>query len=111
MSTARGRNKFVARLSHLDLLDTRFVNLIDPAEQTVDAIEGELKRRGAPASCHVIFVNPLVDGREMTLRDALEAIVGYGMGTLLSCTAGRMAYFEGEEPGVRYVCERAYPRR
>ena len=108
LSAVRGRKKFVARLAHLDLLDTRFAHLIDPQEQTIDSIEGDLKGRGAPSSCYVVSENPSVDGRRMAFRDALETIVGSGMGTFLSCVTGSLAYFEGEEPGARYVCERAY---
>jgi hypothetical protein len=63
VSTSRGRKKFVARLAHLDLLDTRFVLRIDPREQTIDAIEVGLKRRGATATCYVISENPRLDGR------------------------------------------------
>lgn len=111
LSTAKGREKFVARLSHLDLLDARVAHRIDPEQQIIDEIEDDLKRRGAPAFCFVISENPRVDGRQMALRDALEATVGSGMGTFLSCIAGHLAYFEGEEPGVRYVCEREYPKR
>jgi hypothetical protein len=37
----------------------------------------------------------------MAFRDALETIVGSGMGTFLSCVTGSLAYFEGEEPGAR----------
>lgn len=111
LSTARGRKKFIARLSHLNLLDTRFVHRIDPQKQTIDAIEGDLKSRGAPGSCYVISENYRVDSQQMRLREALEAIVGSGMATFLSCIAGRLAYFEGEEPGTRYVCERAFPKR
>ena len=108
LSTPRGRKKLVARLAHTDLLDDRFAYRIDSRKQTVAAIEDELGRRGAPANCHAISEDSRVDGRQMELRDALEAVVGSGMGTFLSCIAGRLAYFEGEEPGARYLCERAY---
>ncbi len=97
LSTVKGRKKFVSRLAHLDLLDARFAHLIDPEVQTTDAIEDDLKRRGAPASCYVVSENPRVDGRQMALRDALEAIGGSAPGTFLSCVAGCLAYFEGEE--------------
>ena len=64
LSTLKGRKKFVSRFAHL----------IDPEVQTTDAIEDDLKRRGAPASSYVVSENPRVDGRQMALRDALEAI-------------------------------------
>ena len=106
LSTARGRKRFVAHLPHLDALDTRFARRLDPREQNVDEIERQLEERGAPALCFVVSENPRLDLRRMELRDALQATVESGMGTFLSCIAGRPAYFEGEEPGARYICER-----
>ena len=43
------------------------------------------------------------DAREMPLRDALEATIGAGWGTLVSCAPGRLAFFEGEGPKDRYL--------
>jgi hypothetical protein len=40
------------------------------------------------------------------LRDAINQILGVGHGTLLSCVPGRLGYFEGEDPGERYILER-----
>jgi len=37
---------------------------------------------------------------------ALDAIVGAGFGTLVSCVPGRLGYFEGEGQGKRYLLER-----
>lgn len=106
LSTAKGRKKFVSQLAHLDALDTRFIYRIDPDKQTADAIEDHLKRRGAPALCHIMSEDSRIDCQQMTLRGALQSVVGFGIGTFLSCIAGRLAYFEGEEPGARYICKR-----
>src|SRR5712671_3417997 len=37
-----------------------------------------------------------LDGKEMELLPALKKVVGYGMGTMISCLPGRLGYFEGE---------------
>jgi hypothetical protein len=47
-----------------------------------------------------------LDGHETELRSALQATVGYGDGTFISCLSGRLAYFEGEERNERYILER-----
>ena len=39
----------------------------------------------------------------MPLRDALEGTIGQGMGTIICCVPGRLAYFEGEDMGARFV--------
>jgi hypothetical protein len=49
---------------------------------------------GGPESCHVIGGEH--DGKDMELLTALEQIVGYGTGTVLSCIPGKLAHFEGE---------------
>jgi hypothetical protein len=50
--------------------------------------------------------DPRLDGSEMDLSEALEEVVGGGMGTFLSCGAEKLAYFESEEAGERYICHR-----
>ena len=46
-----------------------------------------------------------LDGRELDLREVLVEIVGSGSGSFICCIAGRLAYFEGEEPGDGHVCK------
>jgi hypothetical protein len=41
----------------------------------------------------------------MELLAALKQIVGYGMGTVISCLPGRLGYFEGELK-ERYILQR-----
>jgi len=43
----------------------------------------------------------------MRLEATLDETVGYVDGTIISCIPGRLAYFEGEENGARYILERA----
>ena len=42
----------------------------------------------------------------MELRDALGKVVGHGAGSIIWCLDGRLAYYEGEEPGCRYALRR-----
>ena len=42
----------------------------------------------------------------MDLRDALGATVTFGMGTLISCIPGELAYYEGESLHARYILQR-----
>jgi len=50
--------------------------------------------------------NPEIDEKEMPLREALMETIGMGMGTLISCIPGRLAYLENEDAGERYILER-----
>jgi hypothetical protein len=42
----------------------------------------------------------------MALGEALLQIVGAGNGTLISCTPGTLAYYEGEGPSDRCILAR-----
>lgn len=101
------REKLRQRLAHCRGLDPRFTHLISSSEQSPDHIERLLRKKGAPDRCHVISENVAIDGREMPLSEALQEIVGNGMGTLVSCIPGRLGYYEAEEPNERYLLERS----
>ena len=38
-----------------------------------------------------------IDGQELALEEALSAVWGKGVGSVLSCVPGKLAYFENEE--------------
>ena len=42
----------------------------------------------------------------MALDNALEETLGKGMGTLISCIPGKLAYFELEDINEKYILER-----
>jgi hypothetical protein len=54
-----------------------------------------LRSKGAKDSCWVISANPQIDGREMSLGSALDAVAESDWGTILSFLPGRLAYFKG----------------
>lgn len=105
LSSAKGRKKFIERLSH------GISNELDPsyAHRTVSSareIESLLKKKGAPETCYVISEDDDLDGKEIPLQEALEETVGYGVGTFISCVTGKLAYFEAEDKGERYILEK-----
>lgn len=107
LESSKGRLKLIKGLDHFDDLDMRYAKLIPGGQQSVDDIERLLKKKGAPAICHVMSVNSEIDNQEVLLCKALEETVGRGMGTLISCVPGKLAYFENEEPNERYILERS----
>ena len=106
LASTKGRVKLRARLAHLRDLDDRYARLVPPSDQHPGAIAALLRAAGAPATCYLLSEAAALDGREMQLEDALEEVVGGGLGTFVSCLPGRLAYFEGEDPGARYVLSR-----
>ncbi len=106
LASPRTRRKLLMQLGHFHDLDPRFAHRIPPQETTVDRIYQLLKEKGAPDTCYVMGERSELDGREMDLREALEAIVEVSFGNLISCIPGRLGYFGGEEPNERYILER-----
>jgi hypothetical protein len=91
------------RLAHWRDFDARrAVALPRDAQSSATTVAQFLEARGAPSSCYVLSEWGDYDGRVLPLADATGAIVGRGMGTVLSCIPGRLAYYESED-GERYV--------
>ena len=94
LANPKRRHRATATLAHFQDLDPSAVVPLEAA-QTPAAIEGALRSRGAGDNCHVISENRTIDGKTLSLKIALEKTVGQGMGTLLSCVPGELAYLLG----------------
>jgi hypothetical protein len=106
LANPRKRGIILRRLAHGGDLDPRFIHRVPDADQTPERIQRMLVSRDAPERCFVVSENAALDGRELPLGEALRAVVGYRQGTLISCVPGRLAYYEAEESGERYILER-----
>jgi hypothetical protein len=111
LANPKHRRKFTRELAHFRGLDPRFATpvpwKVDPklelrqrGAQGIGNIVHLLESRGAEKTCWVISENSRLDGREMDLADALEEVVGRGMGTILCCVPGKLAYFEDEDQSL-----------
>ena len=98
LADPKRRLKFTGRFAHngTDILMPECLRSIVPSQQHPKNIYSLLRGLGAPEDCHVISENSDLDGKEMGLLPTLGKVVGYGMGTVISCVPGRLAYFEGE---------------
>ena len=90
------------RLNHWRDFDERYARLL-PSNADVAA---ELRRRGAPATCYVLSDTAEIDGHTLKLEDAVSAAEAGGWGTILSCIAGKLAFFYDECGERRMVLER-----
>jgi hypothetical protein len=106
LHSKHGRDKIRSSLDHFKDLDPRYARRLRPQENSPASIYDLLRSHGAPGLYHVMSSSPELDNREMPLLEALQGVVGYGQGTFISCVPGRLAYFESEEVGERYVCLR-----
>jgi hypothetical protein len=101
----RRRSVFTHRLADPIDIDTRWAVAIPPSEHTSSCIAALLRSRGAPPQCHLISEYPTLDGTEVQLSDALDTIVGSGVGSVVSCLPGVLAYYEGEVR-TRFILQR-----
>jgi|SRR5215472_7071171 len=106
LESKRGRIKLLNGFNHCHDLDQRYATLIPSNQQSSTSIESLLRRKGAPEACYVMSDNRDIDGREMSLSDALAKTVGPGSGTFISCVPGKLGYFELEDLSERYILER-----
>jgi hypothetical protein len=97
LMTPKKRAKFIAQLSHFKHLNPKFASNILGLESNPASLLKLLAARGAGSKCWVISENSRVDAREMDLEAALKETVGCGMGTIISCIPGKLAYFEDED--------------
>lgn len=96
LANPKRRHRATAMLAHFTDFDPSTVVPLGDDERTPAAVEVALRSRGAGESCYVISDNRAIDGKHLPLKVALEKVVGQGKGTLLSCVAGELAYYEGQ---------------
>jgi hypothetical protein len=107
LSNPRLRHKFTDRLAHFADFDPRYRVRIPSNKLFVHNVATELYRRHSPSVVSAISEDPKLDQKELPLIEALERIVGSGMGTVLSCIPGRLAFVETEDE--RFILERHGP--
>jgi len=99
LANRRRREEILVRLDHrLDYLPAR-ATPVPPDQDYPEALERLLLIQGAPATCHVLANKLRLDGCEVPLRKALDAVCLHAHGSILSCVPGRLAYYRPEAPG------------
>jgi hypothetical protein len=107
VSDPRLRHKFTGQLCHFKDFDSRFRLPIPSDKLFVSNIARELENRHSHKVVFAISEDPALDQKELPLLHALEQVVGRGMGTVLSCVPGQLAFVETEDE--RYILERHDP--
>ena len=107
LSDIKLRRKFTSRLAHFADFDPKYRLPIPSNKLFVNNIASELQKRHSPRVVFAISEDPTLDQSEILLLDALNQVVGRGMGTVLSCIPGRLAFVETEDE--RFILERHDP--
>lgn len=84
--------------------DSRFITSIPSSQSSAESILNTLHAKGAGPKCWLISEAKRLDGTEMELSEALSEVVGYGMGTIISCIPGQLAFVETEYD--RFILEK-----
>lgn len=106
LSHPKKQRKFLLELCHFRSLDPRYLLPLDPKKLSPDQIAAILIGKGAPPDCWLTSEDSRLDSRELPLLETLKGVVGSQMGTILTCIPGKLAYYEGEEMGDRWILER-----
>lgn len=107
LSNPRLRHKFTSRLAHFADFDSKYRVAIPSNKLFAGNIAIELQKRQSPNVVFAISEDPRLDQKEVQLVEALKEIVGSGMGSVLSCIPGRLAFVETEDE--RFILERSDP--
>jgi hypothetical protein len=107
LSNSHLRHKFTRQLAHFADFDPKYRLPFSSNKLTVKNIALELKKRHSPSVVFAISEDPALDQKEVPLIEGLEQIVGRGMGSVLSCLPGRLAFVETEDE--RFILERHNP--
>lgn len=107
VSNPKLRRKFTSGLAHFSDFDPSYRLPIPSNKLFTDNIARELQKRRSPSVVFAISEDPSLDRQELPLLDALNQVVGSGMGTILSCIPGRLAFVETEDE--RFILERHDP--
>lgn len=94
---AARRGDVRALLDHSVRLDRRFARRLEGAAAFPRPVEKALRALGAPAACTLLAADGDLDGREMPLGEALDAVIGMGGGAFVSCIPGRLGFYEYAE--------------
>lgn len=101
------RHKFTKALPHFSDFDPQYRVSLPSDKLSADKVIRELQKRNSPGIVLAISEDPTLDQKEVPLVDAVNRIVGQGIGTVLSCIPGRLAFVETEDE--RFILLRDNP--
>lgn len=106
LANPKRRRKVTDSLAHPNpaWFDSRYVKPIPPAQSSKEGIARILRAKGAGQTCWAISEDRNLDAKEFELESVLAEVVGSGMGTILSCVPGKLAFVESDEG--RFILEK-----
>ncbi|RBY87272.1 hypothetical protein DQ244_18360 [Blastococcus sp. TBT05-19] len=93
------RRKVVDALAHFSGWREECAHRVPSSLQSPAALEEYATKHGAQSTCYVLSEDPDLDDRRLALKEALDQLVGSGMGSLVVLSPAPMALYLGEEQG------------
>jgi hypothetical protein len=75
--------------------------LLEGADGFSEIVEAKLIKLGAPPKA--VILSAVGNVYEKTLGSALEDIIGFEGGTIISCVPGQLAFWESDSMNYRYI--------
>ena len=95
-----------ALLDHAVALDRRYAHHLVGSQASAGWIAQTLRKHGAPDTCYVISADEELDGREMPLSAAVDAVSGSFHGGFVSCIPGGLGFYDYEDMKSSYLLSR-----
>ena len=97
------RSKWTDKLNHSPGLKAEHVSWLPSNADIIN----ELKKKGAPDTCSIISNSTRLDGKKMSLEEAIKEVKQDGWGTVLICIPGKLGYYYGESGERRALLTRS----
>ena len=104
ISKDKTRDKFTFELAHFRDLDFRLFEEVKGDERKM--IKDKIKVLSKLTDCYLISENKELDRKRLTVDEALQETIGYGMGTLVVFGDAEIVFYEGEGPSNRWISKR-----
>ena len=104
ISNNKNRGKFTFELAHFKDLDFRLFEEVKGDERKM--IKDKVKVLPKLTDCYLISEDKELDGKRLSVDDALRDTIGLGMGTIVVFGDAEIIFYEGEGPSNRWISKR-----
>ena len=102
VSVEKTRSKFLNDLPHFKYFKNERFMKVERHEMAL-ILERLKEVKRASSTCYAISENPNLDKKILDIAFALDATIGYGMGTILVFGDADIVYYEGENASERLI--------
>ncbi len=102
LGSKNGRERLRATLDHNVDFDPKYLQPLEEGSTADDAYYA-LSSKGAQDIVYAISSDPELDGTRPALAEIIESVVNGDTGTILISDPTKLAFFESEERGLRFL--------